>query len=167
MAEPVISDTMQIGIIVRDLDAAVRNYERYGIGPWQYFEVRPEEAPDLRHYGEPVTGATRCATAKIGSVWWELFQPLDEVGMFAQWLAERGEGVHHIAVKTPSFERAVEMQTETLPLSGSFVGIQVAYLPTERELGVMLEVFKGGPSKIDLDASVTEAPQEGEGGGPS
>lgn len=143
MAEPVFTDVTQIGMVVRDLDATVRNYvERYGIGPWTFFEVSPENTPDLRHYDGPVRGATRSASAKVGNVWWELTEPLDGEGMFAKFLAERGEGVHHIAVKTPDYEGALAMQTETLPLTGSFMDIKVSYLPTERELGVLLEVFE-------------------------
>jgi hypothetical protein len=33
------TETMQIGIVVRDLDAAVRKYEDYGIGPWQRHQL--------------------------------------------------------------------------------------------------------------------------------
>lgn len=137
---------MQIGIIVRDLDATVRKYvEVYGIGPWEFFDVTPEIAPDLREYGKHIEGGTRNATTKVGNVWWELTQPLDDKSLFAKFLAEKGEGVHHIAVNTPDFEGAIAMQTEELPLSGSFMDIQVAYLPTKRDLGVLLEVFTGFP----------------------
>ena len=138
------TETMQIGIVVPDVQAAVRHYgEHYGIGPWTFFDVTPEAAPDLREHGAPIRGATRNATCKVGSVWWELTQPLDGEGLFARFLAERGGGVHHVAVRTPDYDGAVAMQTEPLPLSGSFMDVQVSYLPTERDLGVTLEVFKG------------------------
>ncbi len=144
MPEPVFTDTMQIGIIVRDVEATVRRYvEDYGIGPWEFFDVTPEVATDLREYGKPIEGATRNATTKVGHVWWELTQPLDDKSQFARFLAEKGEGVHHIAVKTPDYDGAVAMQTEVLPMSGSFMGIEVSYLPTKKDLGVLLEVFKG------------------------
>ena len=147
--EPVITETMQIGIIVRDLDATMRRYaEDYGIGPWQIFEVNPENAPDLRHDGQPVKGAARSAVAMVGSVMWELTEPLDDQTLFARFLAEKGEGVHHIAVATPNFHGVIAEQTErgiTFPLSGSFTGIDVAYLPTDRDLGVILEIFSGFP----------------------
>ncbi len=150
MKDPVFTDTMQIGFVVRDLEATVKNYvEKYGIGPWQFFDVSGDIAPDLRQFGEPVRGATRSATAKVGSVWWELTEPLDNEGIFARYLEEHGEGVHHIAVKTPSFERAIEMHPKPLPLSGSFMDIDVAYLPTQLELGVILEVFQGFPEDED------------------
>jgi hypothetical protein len=52
MKKPVFTDTMQIGIVVRDLDATIKRYEDdYGIGHWQFYEVKPENAPDLRLFG--------------------------------------------------------------------------------------------------------------------
>jgi methylmalonyl-CoA/ethylmalonyl-CoA epimerase len=147
--EPVFTETMQIGIVVRDLDATLRRYvDDYGIGPWQLFEVTPENAPDLYHDGQPVTGSTRAATTMVGHVMWELIQPLDEQGVFARFLAEKGEGVHHIALATPNFDDVVAEHLQrgnTLPLNGTVSGVSVALLPTDRDLGVILETFSGIP----------------------
>lgn len=157
--EPVFTETMQIGIIVRDLDATLRRYvDDFGIGPWQIFEVTPENAPNLRHEGQPVKGATRAAVTMVGNVMWEVSQPLDDLSIFSRFLAEKGEGVHHIAVATPNFAEAVAEQVQrgkTLPLSGEFSGVNVAYLPTDRDLGVILEVFSGLPG-ADLESDATE-----------
>jgi methylmalonyl-CoA/ethylmalonyl-CoA epimerase len=50
--KPVFIETMQIGLVVRDLDATVRRYVYdYGIGPWQVHEFDPEDAEDLHEYG--------------------------------------------------------------------------------------------------------------------
>jgi len=60
--EAVFTETMQIGIVVRDLDATLRRcVDHYGIGPWQLFAVTPETALDLYHDGQPVKGSTRCS----------------------------------------------------------------------------------------------------------
>ena len=32
---------------------------------------------------------------------WELIEPLDDDGIYARFPAEKGEGVHHVAVATP------------------------------------------------------------------
>ena len=157
--EPVFTETMQIGIVVRDLDATMRRYaEDYGIGPWQVFEVTPENAPDLRHDGQPVKGSARSAVAMVGSVMWELTEPLDDNTLFARFLAEKGEGVHHLAVATPNFHEVIAEHTKggtVLPLSGSFTGIDVAYLPTDHTLGVILEVFSGMPG-ADTESDATD-----------
>jgi methylmalonyl-CoA/ethylmalonyl-CoA epimerase len=158
--KPVFTETGQIGIVMRDLDATLRRYaDDFGIGPWQIFEVTPENAPDLQHDGHPLRATTRSAVAMVGNVMWEVSQPLDEHGIFARFLAEKGEGVHHIAVTTPDFHGTVAEHTRrgvTLPLSGSFGGVEVAYLPTDRDLGVILEVFSSMPG----DDSKPDAPEK-------
>jgi methylmalonyl-CoA/ethylmalonyl-CoA epimerase len=149
--EAVFTETMQIGIVVRDLDATMRRYvEDYGIGPWQrHEELTPENATDLRIYGQPAAPwRVAVASAMVGQVMWELIEPRDDESIFARFLTEKGEGVHHIAVATPRFDEAVAVQEQRgtpLVLSGTFSGIDVAYLPTDRDLGVILEIFSGMP----------------------
>ncbi len=64
--EPVFTDTMQIGIVVPDLDAAVRTYrDVYGIGPWEVFEVGPDNSHDVRLYGRPVEWRGRAAVTMV------------------------------------------------------------------------------------------------------
>jgi methylmalonyl-CoA/ethylmalonyl-CoA epimerase len=62
MREPVFTETLQVAIVVRDLQAAMRTYVRdYGIGPWDIYEFNPGNAKDLREYGQSVerSGASR------------------------------------------------------------------------------------------------------------
>lgn len=154
--QPVFTDTMQIGMVVRDLDATLERFiDDYGIGPWTIFEVTPEIAPNLRHDGGPVRGSCRSAAAMVGNVMWELTEPLDDLTLFARFLAEKGEGVHHIAVATPNFDEVIAEHTRDgtiLPLSGSLSGIDVAYLPTGQTLGgILLEVFSGMPGDLSSE----------------
>ena len=78
---------------------------------------------------------------------WELIEPLDEEGIYARFLAEKGEGIHHVAVSTPNFDEtfARAERGNDVILSGEFRGAGFAYLATERDLGVILEVFSGPP----------------------
>lgn len=150
---PSFTETMQIGIVVRDLDAAVRRYvDDYGIGPWEVYQFKPGDVKDWREHGQPVEPSTRIATAMVGRVQWELIQPLDDKGIFAQFLAAKGEGVHHIAVAAANFDETLAAEAKrgnelvlSCELSGEFSGIKVAYLGTQRDLGVILEVFNGLP----------------------
>lgn len=149
MRKPAFTQTSQIGIVVRDLDVAMQTYEDvYGIGPWDVWEVGPGDINDLLVHGQPATYRARAASTMVGDVMWELIQPLDDTSPFAQFLAEKGEGVHHVAVATPDFDAAMAQQAErqNLPvLSGEAGGINVALLGTERDLGVILEVYSGMP----------------------
>lgn len=161
MGDPAFTQTMQIGIVVRDLDATMRKYvDEYGIGPWQIYEFNPGNAKDFHEYGQPVKRSWRLAVAMVGQLQWELIEPLDDEGIYARFLAERGGGVHHIAVAARSFDEMVAMEAKRgidVVLSGEFEGVRVAYLGTERELGVILEIFSGMP---DLERK-GEAIQDG------
>lgn len=147
--EAVFTETIQIGIVVRDLEATIARYvDDYGIGPWQIHEFNAENAKDLHEYGQPVERSWRLATTMVGQVMWELIQPLDEESVYARFLAEKGEGVHHIAVATPRFDDAVAAHAKrgnNLVLNGTFGGVDIAYLPTDRDLGVIIEIFSGAP----------------------
>jgi methylmalonyl-CoA/ethylmalonyl-CoA epimerase len=149
MREPVFHGTVQLGIVVRDLEATVRRYEDdYGIGPWRFDRIDLGEANNYREYGRPVERSNRVAFATVGGVMWELIEPLDEDGIYARFLAEKGEGVHHVAVATPVFEETVARaeREDGLMLRCEHGGIDIAYLDTQRDLGVVLEVFSGMPS---------------------
>jgi Glyoxalase/Bleomycin resistance protein/Dioxygenase superfamily len=95
MREPVLNETVQLGILVRDLEATIRRYvDDYGIGPWQFAQIDAGDANNYREYGRPVERSTRIAVATVGRVMSELIEPLDEDGNYARFLAEKGEGIH-------------------------------------------------------------------------
>jgi len=150
MREPAFTQTMQIGIVVRDLDAAVRKYvDDYGIGPWARYEFNAGNAKDFREYGQAVRRSWRLAVAMVGQVQWELIEPLDDESIYARFLAEKGGGVHHIAVAPESYDELVAREAKRgndLVLSGEFEGVKIAYLDTHRDLGVILEIFSGMPN---------------------
>lgn len=158
---PVFTQTSQIGIVVRDLDATIQRYkDLYGIGPWNMWEVGPGDIEGLLVDGQPASYKARAAAAMVGDVQWELIEPLDDTGPFARFLAEKGEGVHHIAVATPDLEAAMAQQAQrrNVPvLSGESQAVRVALLGTEEDLGVILEVYSGMPD----GAQGSEAKQDG------
>ncbi len=113
MQKPAFAETMQIGIVVRDLDAAIRRYEDdYGIGPWGVYQFKPGDVKEWRELGRPTEPSTRIATAMVGRVQWELIQPLDDRSIYAQFLATKGEGVHHIAVAAPKYDELLAAEAE-------------------------------------------------------
>jgi methylmalonyl-CoA/ethylmalonyl-CoA epimerase len=147
--EPSFTETVQIGIVVRDLEATMRRYvDDYGIGPWEIYEFNAGSAEDLQEHGRSVERSWRLATTMVGELEWELIEPLDDESDYARFLAEKGEGVHHIAVAPANFDQAIADQAKKgrqTVLSGTFGGFRVAYLPTEQDLGLIVEIFSGDP----------------------
>jgi methylmalonyl-CoA/ethylmalonyl-CoA epimerase len=149
LRDPAFTETLQIAVVVRDLDAALRTYvHEYGIGPWAIYEFNPDTVDDMRQDGEPVEAAWRLALAQVGQVHWELIEPLDDRSDYARFLAEHGPGVHHIGVAVPSYDDAIARFAErgSAPvLGGTYNGVTFAYLPTGDDLGFVTEIFDRPP----------------------
>src|SRR5262245_3952574 len=149
MREPVFTETLQVAIVVPDLESAMRTYvEEYGIGPWSIYGFNPGNVQDMQEDGQPVERSWRLAIANVGQVQWELIEPFDDESIYARFLAENGAGVHHIGVAAPDFDATVAAQGERgngVVLGGLYNGIRFAYLATDRDLGVITEIFSGQP----------------------
>ena len=149
MPEPVFTETLQIAMVVRDLDATMRTYvHEYGIGPWEIYEFNPDTVADMTKDGQPVATAFRLAVTMVGSVQWELIQPLDDESMYAEFLATKGEGLHHVAVATPDYEGtrdALVAKGRRVLQSGLYNGVSFSYLSTDEDLGVITEIFNWPP----------------------
>ena len=148
MREPVFNETVQLGVVVAIGSDGTKVRGRLRDRPVGVGSDRPrrrEQLPRVRSAGRR---SNRIAIATVGGVMWELIEPLDEEGIYARFLAEKGEGVHHVAVATPDFDETVAgaERKDGLMLRCEHSGIDIAYLDTQRDLGVVLEVFSGMPS---------------------
>jgi hypothetical protein len=144
MREPVFTETLQISIVVRDLEATMRTYvEGYGIGPWEIYEFDPGNVAPLPD-GQPIDAAWRIAVTMVGSVQWELVQPLDDRSIYAEHLASKGEGLHHVAVGGAGYRRTLDearANGRSVVLGGGYRGATFAYLSTDEDLKVTTEIF--------------------------
>jgi len=151
MRKPLFTETLQVALIVRDLDAAMRTYfDEYGIGPWSVYEFDSDNVRDMRSRGEPVAWSWRLAVAQVGQVQWELVEPLDGDSIYAQFLSEHGPGLHHVGVAVASYEDALAeaaRRGQDVLLGGEYKGIDFAYLATDEDLGVITEIFSGAPGE--------------------
>lgn len=142
--KPVFKKVLQVGLVVRNLEQSIKNYEQCGIGPWTVRELGPSNMKDLTVHGERVDFSMRVGQSRIGEVNWELIEPLDDKSAYAEFLRDRGEGVHHIAFET------TEGFTETKEFfKGKGVGllqdgkanIEFAYIDSEGLLSTIAEIY--------------------------
>jgi hypothetical protein len=69
--EPLFTETLQVAIVVRDLEESMRVFvEDYGIGPWEISEFHPDVVEEMEIGGERVDHAFRTAGTTIGTVQW-------------------------------------------------------------------------------------------------
>ena len=165
MREPMFTETLQVAIVVRDLRTAMKTYvSDYGIGPWDIYEFNPGNVAGMHENGEPVERSWRLAIARVGEVQWELIEPLDDDSVYARFLTEHGPGVHHIGVGVRDYEATLgELggRGHDVLLGGEYNGIRFSYLSTDRDLGVITEVFSDAPGEDQKPDAVYPQPEGG------
>lgn len=107
IASEIFNDFVQIGVVVRDLDQATAALsEIFGIGPFRTIEWPPAARSDIEryYYGEPGDFSARMAFTELGTVELELIQPLEGNSIWADFLRDHGEGIHHIRFNVPDIQ---------------------------------------------------------------
>lgn len=105
---PLDAPFRQVAIVVRDLDAAVREYAKLlGIGPWTAYTLAPPRLRETVYRGQNVEFSLRHALAFSGDVQFELVQPLTGPSIFADHLEQHGEGMQHVGKYVPDHPAAV------------------------------------------------------------
>lgn len=98
-----------IGVAVKDVEAAARLLSSISnTASVQPFDYSPR-ADELLAGGE---FAIRIAFIEIGSLTIELIEPLDDHSIWARFIAERGEGIHHVAFEVSSYDKTVALLSE-------------------------------------------------------
>jgi len=94
----------QIGIVVRDLDEALERYGAlWGAGPWSCWTMGPELVAEMGVDESREPFSMRVALAGEGPQL-ELVESLTGPNIYEEWLAEHGEGLHHLGIHVPSIE---------------------------------------------------------------
>jgi methylmalonyl-CoA epimerase len=83
-----------IGVAVKSLAAAKGVYEKLGLS------LSPEEVVDAEQ--------VRVVMVPLGESRLELLEPTSENSVIAKFIAKRGEGLHHVSLRMPNLEAAVE-----------------------------------------------------------
>jgi catechol 2,3-dioxygenase-like lactoylglutathione lyase family enzyme len=139
----------QVGILVPDLDEALERYSRlWGLGGWRGFHYDADTLPTSSYRGEPgryrVTIAISDTKPQI-----ELLLPEAGPSIYHEWLETRSHGLHHLGFWVESAAAAsaqMEAAGYTVTQAGAGYGLDgdggYAYLDTERDLGVVLELIE-------------------------
>ncbi|MBI1884746.1 MAG: VOC family protein [Chloroflexi bacterium] len=129
-----ISDVHHVGIAVRDIQAALAFYRDALRLP-----VVKEGTVEAR--------GVRASLVRVGGSYLEIVQPARDDSPFAQHIAERGEGLHHLAFRTHDAAGAVARLREAgvalqdLEPREGFTG-RLSYLAAEAFDGALLEVVQ-------------------------
>jgi methylmalonyl-CoA/ethylmalonyl-CoA epimerase len=129
----------QIGVVVRDVDECVRNYEKI-LGKESFVVVEGEEPATLGD-GREIMIKGKLAFAQLGNVQFELIQIKEGPSIHVDFLENSGEGIHHVGMYVPDFdERLAEFKKRGIHILQQGKGLRrYAYLDTKP---VMLELIE-------------------------
>lgn len=93
----------QMGIVVKDINQAVKNYEALGFGP---FNPLPPEIKVVERFlhGEPTELKVEIRIAYVGPLEIELIQPVSGKSIWQEFLDSRGEGFNHLRILVDDLE---------------------------------------------------------------
>lgn len=124
-----------IGHAVEDLDAAIGTYQEMLGGTLEHRETVPDQGVEA-------------ATILLGSGRIELLRPLGPDTPVGKFLANRGPGMHHVALRVDdigaALRRAADAGAElidTTPRVGLF-GLRVAFIHPHSVEGVLVELVQ-------------------------
>jgi hypothetical protein len=153
--EVVFSSITQIGIVVKDLNKAMKKYwDLFGIGPWRVHTYAPHTGlTNMNIRGKEEPYGMRLALAYTGKMNWELIQPLSGPNIYKEFLEQKGEGLHHVNTsRVADFDQTMLNlgKKGIKPLmTGTFMQGTYAYMDTEKELGgVIFEMSTGRPPGV-------------------
>jgi methylmalonyl-CoA/ethylmalonyl-CoA epimerase len=142
-----LGPVVQVGFVVRDAAATAQAWtQRFNLEPPQIVDWPPpnrnlEESRTLR--GQPANFRMRLVFVETGPVQLEFIEPLEGESLFSEFLAEHGEGLHHILFEVDD-PRAVAagLGVQILQSGGSVLrpGAEWVYLDTQEMLGCIVEL---------------------------
>jgi methylmalonyl-CoA epimerase len=125
-----------IGVAVKSVSAARRVYEKLGLS------VSSEEVVDSEQ--------VRVVMVRVGESRLELLEPTSENSVVANFIAKRGEGLHHVSLRVPDLTAAVErLKKEGVRLVSTEIkvgagGQRYIFVHPSSAGGVLLELVEAG-----------------------
>jgi hypothetical protein len=152
MHENFRKSAVQVGMVVRDIDATMKTLTALlGVGPFRVVDCPAPERKDQQYLrGEPAKFHTRQAFVDLGGFELELIQPIEGTTIWSEFLEKHGPGLHHIRFNTPDLEHVVDSLDargikKTQEGAGIREGTYWANFDTEALLGFTLEIMKPLP----------------------
>lgn len=135
VVEPLLTDVDHVAIAVRDLDEAVRWYAHvFGA--------------ELAHRERIDSDGVEEALLKVGASYVQLVMPFREDSPVARFLAQRGEGLHHVGYRVAdcdaalaAVKRAGGRVIDEEPRPGSR-GTTVAFVHPKGAFGTLVELVE-------------------------
>ena len=133
----------QLGFVVKDIERTCKHYEfMFGTGPFS--EVIDVDMDGAILRGKPVKTKIKVAFVQSGEIQIELIQPVEGANVYTEFLADKGEGIHHLAYQVEDMD-AMKAQFAAQGIEPVFsrdMGMmEFAYFDTSEIGGLMIELL--------------------------
>ena len=140
----------QIGYVVEDVEAMVRNYyEKFRIGSWYFYTYMPPLLKFQNYYGKPIYYKTRIALGYFGETRVELIQNMEGHTIYSDFINEHGYGVQHLGIYVENMKDALKDAAAagySVVMEGGGFGLDgdghFVYLDTEETCGITYELIQ-------------------------
>jgi methylmalonyl-CoA/ethylmalonyl-CoA epimerase len=144
---------MQVGLVVRDMDKAIKRFSALGFGPFSPKSLPPGTKVWVTE--KPSDGEVDVRATMVEDMELELCQPVSGPSPHKDFLESKGEGIQHIMFAVDDLEKEIERLTEQgakVLLGASFGnGGGLAYLDLDA-CGLIVELIqipKNGMIEVD------------------
>lgn len=144
----------QVGIVVSDIDKAIGHWGALGAGEFRKFFLSSSRKTcgEVFKNGRPHQIEASMAVADLNGVQIELIKPLDDQSVYADFLKESGEGIHHLCFDTddvPFDELCAYMEERygAPVFNGIGALTRFAYYDCRKEMGLFIEVVTKKPEE--------------------
>ena len=141
----------QVGIVVKDAVGTAKRYaELFGLGPWQFYDLKPTD--NILH--DNILGdeeiCIRAATANLADIQIELLQPMYGPSTHMEFLNTHGQGIHHLSFGAIDNHDEVVQHCLDMGIGLEMQGLlggahKFTYLSTQKELATIFEFMKMAP----------------------
>jgi len=138
-----LPDVSHIGVVTNNLDKTMRELEDlYGLKP---FMVMEPGYVNTYLRGKPAEFKLKSAFYRSGQVVLEVISALEGDTIYAAWLKEKGEGLHHLGYDIEDIEEWINYYKRRgigVLQSGERPGVKWAYLDTSAYTGMIMELIE-------------------------
>lgn len=131
---PIFIKPTAIGILVKNIEAKIQDYENLSISPWKIYELGEESNLKIK---------MRIAFCKLGNVILKLIEPKSD-SIFSWFLENYGEGIHHIKMEVDDYDRTLKyLKSKGINViySDNYLNkIRFTFLDTHKHLNFITEI---------------------------
>jgi len=131
---PSITRPSMVGIVVKNIEEKIKDYEILSIKSWQIKDFNSENDLSIK---------VKMAFCRLGNIVIKLIEPVSD-SIFYDFLSKNGEGIHHIKMEVDNYEKTLEYLLKKdlkIIYSDNYKGeINFSFLDSDKHFNFIIEL---------------------------